>query len=112
MASPETPFVVEKTVTRVSSSHGLRGATVPVAAPQVDHLAPVLVHGAGGADLAALGEVAAEGVGDRPVPLVDVTPEQLRRHIDLEHHGASLDSPLMGSTGPRRWPSPMWPGKS
>jgi hypothetical protein len=61
------------------------------------------VDDAGGADLAAFGDVPAELVGHRAVALVDVAVHEARRNVHLEHHvfsplsvGRLLDRPPRG----------------
>lgn len=53
------------------------GDPIAEAAPQIDNLHAVAVDGDRGSDLLTAGQVAAENVGNLPVPLVDVTGNEV-----------------------------------
>ncbi len=84
-ASEATPFSREHVDDGVLLPRRL-GDPVTEATPQIDHLAAIAVDGYRSSDLLTAAEVAAEHVGDLPVPFVDIATNEIGRDLYCLSH--------------------------
>ena len=76
------------------------GDPIAEATPHIDNFDTVAVDGERGSDLLTAGQVAAKDIGDLAIPLINVTGDEVGRHLDFENHcSSSIEHAIGGPTG-------------